>query len=50
MTGDKTEGKLKEYLKKEYIEKTENIVNLQTAIMELSKAVDDKEGEFPMDY
>lgn len=50
MTSDKTEEELKEYLKTEYLETTENIANLQTTIMELSGIVDDKEGEFPMDY
>lgn len=50
MTGDKTEDELKEYLKTEYLEKAENITNLQTTIIELSGIVDDKEGEFPSDY
>ena len=50
MTGDKTEDELKEYLKTEYLENAENITNLQTTIMKLSGIVDDKEGEFPMDY
>ena len=50
MTGDKTEDELKEYLKTEYLETTENIANLQTTIMELSDDVDSKEGEFPFDY
>ena len=49
-TGDKTEDELKEYLRTEYLEKTENIANLKTTIMKLSDAVDNKEGEFPMDY
>ena len=49
-TGDKTEDELKEYLRTEYLETAENIANLQAAIMELSGSVDDKEGEFPMDY
>ena len=49
-TGDKTEDELKEYLKTEYIETTENIANLQTTIMKLSDDVDSKEGEFPFDY
>ena len=49
-TGDKTEDELKEYLKTEYLETTENIANLQTTIMELSDDVDSKEGEFPFDY
>ena len=48
--GDKTEDELKEYLRAEYLEKTENIANLKTTIMKLSDAVDNKEGEFPMDY
>ena len=48
--GDKTEDELKKYLKTEYLETTENITNLQTAIMELSDTADDKEGEFPFDY
>ena len=48
--GDKTEDELKKYLKTEYLEKTENIANLQAEIMELSDAVNDKAGEFPFGY
>ena len=50
MTNDKAEDELKEYLKSEYLEKKENIKNLQTAIMELSKIINNNEGEFPFDY
>ncbi len=49
-TGDKTEDKLKKYLKTEYLETTENISNLQITLMELSDTVDYNEGKFPFDY